>query len=378
MGKTKTVDWSHLPDELWPLIAKHLIATIDVLRFRSVCKSWRSSLPLPLPHSHCHTLFSPQIRIPHANFHLLQTKIYRLEPHLSQHSSLSSSSSNSKGWIIKVGESKSIPLRLLDPFTNARVSLTHRRFPSDASPKVLNLVNFRVVELIEAYTLNFGSGLLDEEDEDQAELGLYMPVPEIRKVVLFEGRMVFALYMDGNLGVSIIGDENWSVLDGGNQRYDDVMLHKGQVYVVDKWGTILWIDCSSLKLVQFSPFLCGFGKRKHLVEAGGSLYVVDMYIEGEPDNPMGMYYEVIDIKVYKLDEEWGRWLDVKNLGDVLFVLGKDSNFSLSAQDYYGCEGNCIYFSSAGRACGFSLESSKFKSPNLFWPCPSLFHPKFNL
>ncbi|KAJ1403888.1 F-box protein [Sesbania bispinosa] len=166
---------------------------------------------------------------------------------------------------------------------------------------------------MEAYTLNH------YRNQDGVEM-VRMAVANVRKVVLFpsfpvEGRMVFPLYQDGKLGVSKIGDhQNWTIIeedDDGKARYDDIILHKGQVYVVNKWGTIFWIDCSSFKLVQFSPVLWAFGKRKQLVESGGSLYVVDMFIEGEPDNPRGMSYEVVDIKVHKLDEEWGRWLHLK-------------------------------------------------------------------
>ncbi|KAK7307450.1 hypothetical protein VNO77_40528 [Canavalia gladiata] len=372
----KRVDWSNLPSELWALIAKHVNSSIDILRFRSVCKTWRSALPLP-PSL---TLISPRIPILHAGYSLFQTKIYILQPYTSQYPSPSSpSSSNSKAFLIKVGQSKTLQIRLLDPFTNSRLSHTNRIFPSHTSPDHLNFLKFRVIELIEAYTLSFRTRAFYDQDEDEDEdkdvdeLRFFMSVPSIRKVMLFpsshvEGRILFALYNDGKLGVSKIEDENWTILDEGNQLYDDIILYKGQLYVVDKWGTIFWIDCSSFKLVQFSPLLCGFGKRKHLVESAGSLYVVDMYME---------YVEVVDIKVYMLDEEWGRWLDVKNLGDVLFVLCKDSNFSLSAQDYYGCEGNCIYFYSEGRASGFCLHNSKFKSPKPFCPCPTLFHPDFN-
>ena len=65
---------------------------------------------------------------------------------------------------------------------------------------------------------------------------------------------------------------------------------------------------------------------------------------------------------------------VKNLGDVLFVLGKDSNLSLLAQDCHGCQGNCIYFSYAVGVLCFSLkDSARLKSASPFWPCPSLFH-----
>ncbi|TYI43958.1 hypothetical protein ES332_A01G203600v1 [Gossypium tomentosum] len=40
-------DWSRLLPELVVLIAKCLEARLDILRFRSVCSSWRSSVPLP-------------------------------------------------------------------------------------------------------------------------------------------------------------------------------------------------------------------------------------------------------------------------------------------------------------------------------------------
>jgi hypothetical protein len=85
----------------------------------------------------------------------------------------------------------------------------------------------------------------------------------------------------------------------------------------------------------------------------------------------------VDIKVYKVNEESGRWEVVKNLGYVAFVLGKDSNFSLSAKDYHGIEGNCIYFSYSSpsiicRVFRFSLEDSMLTTPEPFWPCPDLF------
>ncbi|KAI9106580.1 hypothetical protein K1719_022108 [Acacia pycnantha] len=80
-------------------------------------------------------------------------------------------------------------------------------------------------------------------------------------------------------GFSKIGDDEWTLVDDKNFYYEDLIVHNGQLYVVDRWGTIFWIDCSSsssLKLVQFSPPLFALGKKKHLVESCGSLYVVDI------------------------------------------------------------------------------------------------------
>ncbi|XP_039683513.1 LOW QUALITY PROTEIN: putative F-box protein At1g65770 [Medicago truncatula] len=150
-------------------------------------------------------------------------------------------------------------------------------------------------------------------------------------------------------------------------------------------GTIFWINNAlSLKLVQFSPknFFCGeksniwknhVAYNKQLVEFDGNLCVVDMYIDDERFYKLGHFLKAIRVKVYKLDQEWGKWLYVKDLGDVSFVLGKDSNFALLARDYYGCEGNCTYFYCEDRTYCFNLENLEAKPANIFWPCPTLFH-----
>lgn len=65
------------------------------------------------------------------------------------------------------------------------------------------------------------------------------------------------------------GDEKWTLVHDNNFYYDDVMVFKGQFYVVDKWEAISRVNVSSLKLIQFSPPLCCFGNKKHLVESCG-------------------------------------------------------------------------------------------------------------
>ncbi|XP_057444790.1 F-box protein At2g26160-like [Lotus japonicus] len=256
-----------------------------------------------------------------------------------------------------VGESQSAPLRLLNPLPS---------FPQtrekNASPKVLNLVNFRVVELVEAFTL-------------------WHPNYFFRKVVVLSNFpcMVCVMCVDGKLHVCTTEDKNWNImdLDYNETRYRDIIIHKGHVYILDSKGTIFWIDPSSLKLVQYSPSrYSDYGFRKEMVECNGSLYVVDI-IHIQVLHIQERKFEAC-IEVYKLDEEWGRWENVKNLGDVLFVLGNNYNFSLSAQDYYGCKGNCIYFAFRNTILCFSLEDSKLELHNPLWPCPTLFNPKFNL
>lgn len=245
-SRSKRVDWSNLPKELWLEISKHVKSAIDIVRFRSICRLWRSLLPIPSSYTH---------RIPHHGCHcLLQTKTYRLEP--LHHSS----SSKGKGWIIKfIGESK---LRLLNPFLPEFTLKKPEKL-------VLNMMDFRVVELFEDYSFNHQG-----ENYDAGGINYR------QKVVLFESRIVFVLYTNGTLYVSEIGDKNWTAMNDGNDIYDDIIIHKGNVYVVDRKGTLWWIKINRLSLffefVRFSPMMYNRLQKKHLVECDGSLYVVDI------------------------------------------------------------------------------------------------------
>ena len=80
--------------------------------------------------------------------------------------------------------------------------------------------------------------------------------------------VIFGLFHEGKLGYVKYGDENWTFVDDHNFYYDDITVYKGQPYVVDRLGTVSWID-SSMKLIQFSlPLpLCAFGNQQHLVES---------------------------------------------------------------------------------------------------------------
>ncbi|KAJ6929724.1 LOW QUALITY PROTEIN: hypothetical protein NC652_013570 [Populus alba x Populus x berolinensis] len=95
------------------------------------------------------------------------------------------------------------------------------------------------------------------------------------------------------------------------------MLNLGQAYVVDRLGTVYWID-SSLNLIQYSPPLYGCGSQKSLVESDGDFYVVDRFFDGERRT----------------------WNELHNLSsDVAYP----HSFSVSAREFSGREGNCIYF-----------------------------------
>ncbi|XP_045797985.1 LOW QUALITY PROTEIN: putative F-box protein At3g25750 [Trifolium pratense] len=340
--------------------------TIDAIRFRSTCSLWRSILPPPPRPSSSYKLLTFQYLLDSKFRQLLQSKIYRLEPLVPTCSSSSSCSSN-KGWIIKVEESTSGKLRQLDILTNIDIS---HIFPST----VLDFMNLRISELFETYNI-YSSNVEDD-------LNSFERVNDIYRLVLLpvegHGQMVFILNKDRKLRIcsnnryynNLILVEDWITI------YDDIIIYMEKVYVVDTNGILFWINFSSHMLVQSSPPLNSDGKKKYLVESHGRLYVFDMLYKRTRSN--NIYNLTIAISVLVVDNDSTRWLRVSDLGDDAFVLGKDSNFSLSAKDYYGFEKNCIYFRIKDRAACFSLKDQEFKFVDHYslWPCPTLFNSNF--
>ena len=363
------VEWSDLPKELLPTIGKSLDTRIDIVRFRSVCNSWRSSIPcnnsprfpLKFPNPYLPTS-ATQAQAP---AYLCESTIYRIQR-------LNPSTSSNKAWLVKVEQDSNSggKLRFFDPISNRRT-----RYPN----KTLNLLDFRVIELTKAYTLRYkvraGSTTSTNEIEQVVSVR-DSSILCVTKVVMFPNSpwtnvndsAVFVIFGAGILGFAKSGAESLTVVDDNDVvEYDDIIVYKGQFYVIDTLGNVSWIDNSSLKLVPYSPPLCGLGSQKHLVDSCGALYVVDRYFNKERrrvehtnrhfrdcDGP-----KVVDFKVYKLDEEWGRWELEKSLGDRAFVLGNDCCLSISAEEFTGYKRNCIYFNDQNETHVFNLEDSSF-------------------
>ncbi|KAJ9172598.1 hypothetical protein P3X46_015815 [Hevea brasiliensis] len=350
--------WTDLPKELLETISKCLDFRVDVLRFRSVCTSWRSSVPFPSFDEDIPPLI---LKLPMpigVDAVLSQATICRME-FSRQSKNSSSSESKPKAWLTKIGETKLGKLKFFHPLSNSQVRY---------SPIMLNLLDFRFFVLSKAFMLKSLSGFY---------------LFGINKVLLFPSSArysehelsILAIYHEGKLGYWKYGDESWTLLDDKNFQYDDIIEYKGQFYVVDRWGTVSWID-SSLKLIQYSPPLFGCGSQKNLVESCGDLYVVDRYLDG--DRRTWNDYENLDVRrlsfsfrrrryrmcspkaiafrIHKLDEEWGTWVDVKSLGDRAFVLGVDCSFSISSTDFLGGKGNCVYFTDDDDVKGKGLKS----------------------
>ncbi|PRQ47293.1 hypothetical protein RchiOBHm_Chr2g0098121 [Rosa chinensis] len=194
--------------------------------------------PFPLKFS------SPGEDSPGNHASLFQSTIYRMESCIDE-DNCGSSPSNlcSKPWLVKFEEDPSSGImRLLDPL--------HKSYGLKFAENNVTINSVHKLVVLPRNNLDFGDVCA-----------------------------VFMIYNEGKLGFMRFGDDKLTHVDEENSYYDDIIVYKGQCYVVDKWGTISSIN-SALEVIQFSPLLsCGFGGQKHLVESCGDLYVVDQYYE---------------------------------------------------------------------------------------------------
>ncbi|KAL3843332.1 hypothetical protein ACJIZ3_000735 [Penstemon smallii] len=381
-------DWSTLPTELLHFISQRLPTSTDLLRFRSVCATWRAAVPPP-PSSASRFPILPNSGISETSwgFHLSKRTIYSLQ-FPNHHSS----------WIIKLERDNPTRMHLMNPLTRSLFKPLPQHFP-----KIFNLMDFRVNELGEEYTLQYinfrpmASSIGEAGD-------VYM---EKVAVLINSGDrfVLLTIHVSGKLVVFKSGDEKWRVIDDLPSPYDDVIFRGGKFYAVDNTGRLVLVNIVDLNVNVVASSIFG-GDKKFLVESDKELLLVDMYLSIGPEDDLGYnegfeFYEEFDcftsertvkFKVFRLDDDVGKWVEVSDLGDRMLFLGDNCTFSALASEIFsedqGDKGNCIFFTDQSRnreddelwksrGVGvFDLESgsigpigSHVGYSKMFWPPP---------
>ncbi|KAI6671569.1 hypothetical protein NL676_006454 [Syzygium grande] len=366
MDRTGRRPWSDLPPEILSMIGKRLDARMDVLRFRSVCSSFRSSIPPPRRDASRFPFPIPHLQSASSSVILCKSSVCVLETPGGASDSGAPSPPRTR-WLVKLQESSlGGDVQLLSLFSQRRITYLPRNFP-----KVIDSLESRVVEICREYRLEYSTSGI---------------VPGVRKVVVspdcvwtdLDEPGVYSIVEDGRLACWKYGDENWTYLDDQHGcSYDDIIVYEGKVCVVDWSGAVLLID-SSFRTQKFSPSICSdggggsCGDCKHLVVSGGDLYVVDRYFGGNlgrfdidafmDDFPYPSFNETFNFRVYRLDRQCGEWAEVKSLGNMAFFLSKNCSYAISMHELGGCNGNCIYFTenTDSDVNVFSLEDRSIK------------------
>ncbi|XP_059650418.1 F-box protein SKIP23-like [Cornus florida] len=318
--------WSQLPEDLLSvMIEKHLNTRIDNLRLRSVCRSWRSSIPLynkPLPPRPPVPLRFRNCKGVDGYFSPIKSTIYLLQPKF---------------------------------------------------PKQLNLLNFRITKIGKSYRLCFNIDPSEELEEDEPYYSFYSSSsdddsPLFEKVVVssspwsgVDDQVVMAIE-DGKLWFFKLGDKEWTRIAGWEQSqysYHDLVHHKGQFYAVGCRGMTLVIgpDLNPKPIASFGPHY-GCDERLRLVKSC----------------------------VFKLNETEKKWEQILSLGDRVLFAFDACSYSVSAPDFSGLKGDCIYFSeplfAEYEGTGvFSFVDNKCRPlayfpdhSQIFWPPPPWLKP----
>ncbi|CAL5402324.1 hypothetical protein CsSME_00025696 [Camellia sinensis var. sinensis] len=403
-------DWSQLPRELLDLIAKHLQSEIDLIRFRSICSSWRSSVSSihdPTP-SRFPILPNEGISDTSWGFYLSKRTIFRLglpQPHRQT----PPNDDDDGGWLIKIEQDLPLRTHLLNPLSRSEF----KPLP-DTFPRNLDLLRYRVCELGHEYILQyinyrpFANSISDAGN-------LYMEKVAFCSMGClgsgFESAVLLTIHVSGKLAMFKFGDRRWTIIDDFPSPYDDVIVFDGKFYAVDNTGRTVAVNVNSSSSSDSTPIVDLIahsvfgGDKKILVKSGAELLLVDTYLSVGPEDDLAFdegfeFYEEFDcytnertvrFKVFRLDRSEQKWVELENLGDRMLFLGDNCTFSASASEFSGCKGNCIFFTDnyfylgreeddvpKGRGVGvFDLETGNIVSlancpgySKLFWPPPS--------
>lgn len=356
-SSSSMADWSELPKDLLNLISQRLQNPLYLLRFRSVCSSWRSSSSSsssPFPFYHSITL-TPAFSLSHRSLLLINPP---------------STAPNHRPWLVKISH---------DPRARtARLFHALSRFQPKRPRFALDFLRLHALEIGREFRLSSACSSTES---------LY----DEKLVLLPAGNDRFALitiHISGKLALFHRGDCGWTILPDMPTPYDDVCAFRGTFYAVDGNGRTVTVGLdAAVRVVAERVF---GGDKKFLVECDGALMLVDLYLSTDYENldeedvgDMG-WERTVRFDVFRLDEEVGRWVEMASLGEWVLFLGDDCAFSASAKDLGVERGNYVVFRDNGLGAVrvangvgvFDLDDEKI-SPlsecpglsELFWPPP---------
>ncbi|KAG7563523.1 hypothetical protein ISN44_As10g003210 [Arabidopsis suecica] len=326
-------EWSDLPEELLDLIANRYSSNIDVLRIRSICKYWRSTF----------TMSKERLQFRFARYLPTSNKKIKacLFPTTFFRITLPSSCPN-KGWLIRTSQaSKYRKITLLSPISGELIIHSHQ---------TLDLLKVGVSEIRQSYKIKIFDELKDEKIQSDIFSNYDMKYDkkpsDVFYRVAFLDNMFFAINRDKKIWCCNTreGSRSWTKINNQVEDFSDIILHKGRIYAVDLKGATWWISLSQLSVVQQTPstpldyYNYDSCEDTRLVEYCGDLCIVHQL-------SVTQHYirRTVGFKVYKMDDDLAKWVEVSSLGDKALIVAWDSCFTVVASEYHGCLKNSIYF-----------------------------------
>ncbi|OMO80004.1 hypothetical protein CCACVL1_13222 [Corchorus capsularis] len=367
-------DWSQLPPELLTLITKRLETRLAVLRFRSVCSSWRSSIPpklYPLPK------FLPSKTKGRCEFSL--SRITRNTIYLVRLPENQTSDHPGCCWLVKIRDgTHRVGMRLLNPLSDSELKPLPLNFP-----KVFDLTSFQVIELGHEFVARLDV-YIDHPLEPQSR-------DYIRKVALiwsesdngdFIMLALLRFWPVEDLAFLRSGEKDWTLLENVND-VQDIISFNAKFYAIQQDGKTIVID-QSLNVNSIEQF-GSRNSRKFLVQSDDNLLAIEMIFltnsDSDTDDPVftcSACDNVAGFRIFRLNEEEKKWHEIESLGDKVLLLGLRQAISVSASELSWGKGNLVFYSiGKDRAMFvFDLENNSASRLencpayfNLFWPPP---------
>ncbi|VYS48256.1 unnamed protein product [Arabidopsis thaliana] len=290
MGK---VGWSDLHEDLIDLLANNLSSNINLLRFRSICKPWRSTVATK---KRLHNHFE-------RNLPTFKKKKTVVSPSTFFRVTLPSPCRN-KGWLIKNRQvSESSKNNLLSPLSGKTIT------PSDKTLDLLKLTS----------KTKFGVARVEKKLRHWTRIN-NEEAKGFLDIILHKGK-IYALDLTGAIW--------W------------ISLSELSIY---QYGPSTPVDFYEIDNC----------KEKRLVEYCGELCVVHRFYKKFCVKRV-LSERTVCFKVYKMDKNLVEWVEVSSLGDKALIVATDNCFLVLASEYYGCLENAIYFNDREDVSVFKLD-----------------------
>ncbi|XP_077219027.1 F-box protein SKIP23-like [Tasmannia lanceolata] len=344
--------WSELPNDILGLVLKRLPLVFDHIQFGCVCSSWhqamlgnrrwmlsRRQLPfLMLPDQE-----RSQIR---QFFSLSENKLSNIRLPLFNGKWCRGSS---KGWLITIDERSKV--HLLNPFSKIQIELPSLdKFPHPqyrTNPDMPSDYEYMYKAVLSANPHSTPNYIVATIVTNMSRMSFYKP-----------------------------GDETWTTLETPWEPFQDVIYYKDKFYAIGHRGAVVMCDFASTDFPKFTvvtpePPSWERNDKIYLVESAGELLKVIRFYDWNPEldryygvdyegqdedgrlllrvyrmennPPPDWFYRTVMFYVFQLDQNTRKWIKVQSLDDRMLFLGYNCSFSLSANDFPQCKGNCIYF-----------------------------------
>ncbi|KAJ4976238.1 hypothetical protein NE237_001344 [Protea cynaroides] len=313
----KDSTWSGLPNHITEMIVDHL-GFLDILRFGSVCHSWRSVYTQARRRRRFQpmVLFEYNLRKGTFGFFSFEDKKVNWIDIKGRHPAIHCAGS-CESWLVLSSPSH-YNYFLLNPFTGARVDFPYlNRHGVDNFTKVI---------------------LLDS------------PIDITTKKTNYNCHVVALNLFSTELNVCRLGDAKWNVMELGHEHFlGSLVYFKNQIYTLSTNGE-LWI------IGLFGPKLRATAHtRRVLIDLtiGPDIQKECYLVESEENLFMVVRIKRISLRktvrffIYKLVQNPGdyRWRREDNLpDDQALFLGRFCSKLVSITEYGGLQGNSIYFS----------------------------------